>query len=149
MTKEEITDLYSEEIPEQEEDKQEEDDILDFNLEELIVEGKNAVIERVIEFFNIETHKIQKMRIYVTPLPYSEIQSMERAIARDKKKIKDIRMMACTKAWVEPDGMPIEQSKIRQMAEGIPKAVYEEIKIVSGRIHDASEDKLIEKMAGF
>ena len=133
----------------QEETNEPENDIEDFNLDSLIIEGENAIVERTIDYFNIKTKKIKKMRVYVNPLPYMEMQQVERLIQRDKKNLKDIVLMVCSRAWVNADGSPITPSQMKQMGEGVPKAVYEEIKIVSGHTHDHMQDKFINKIAGF
>lgn len=128
----------------------EDDEIDDFNLETLIVEGKDAIIERAIKYFNLKKNKVRKMRIYVKPIPYTDMRTIEDAIKKDKKNKKDLIISACQRAWVKDlDGTPMTKAEIISSSEGTPKAVWEEIKIVSNHLQDRLEDKMIDKLADF
>ena len=128
-------------------DVEEEEEISDFNLEALIVEGTDAIIERKIEYFDTDAQKTRKMKIYVQPLAHAEWERMARLTG--KKSKKSIEELVCSKGLVEPDGMEIPLSAIRRMQKGVVSSAYEEIKIVSGQTNDRFEEKFIEKISDF
>lgn len=123
------------------------DDIDDFNLEALIVEGKDTVIEDEIELYNPQTKKIRRMRVYMRPISHSEWSKAVRSTGKNSKK--DLEEMICAKSWVDQEGMPIEISKIKAMQKGVVTQVYEKIKIISGQLTDPFEEKYLEKITDF
>lgn len=123
------------------------EDIDDFNLEALIVEGKETVIEDEIELYNPETKETKKMRVYLRPVSHAEWSQSVRSTGKNSKK--DLEEIICSKAWLTPDGMPIELSKIKAMQKGVVTQVYEKIKIISGQLTDPFEEKYLEKITDF
>lgn len=123
------------------------DDIDDFNLEALIVEGKETVIEDEIELYNPQTKETKKMRVYLRPVSHSEWSQSVRSTGKNSKK--DLEEIICSKAWLTPEGMPIELSKIKAMQKGVVTQIYEKIKIISGQLTDPFEEKYLNKITDF
>ena len=147
MTKEKIIDmtdeLIDEEVPEVE--REEEEEIDDFDMEALIVSGTDADVERIVEYFDLKTKKIRKMRVHLRPVSHAVWES--KAKQTGKKSNKSMEQMICSKGWLYPDGMPIEIEDIRAMAKGVVTSVFEEIKEVSGQTENKFEDKFIEHLS--
>lgn len=122
-------------------------DLDDFDLEALIVEGKDTIIEDEIELYNPETKETRRMRVFIKPISHSEWSQSVRSTGKNSKK--DLEEIICSKAWLTPDGMPIELSKIKSMQKGVVTQVYEKIKIVSGQLTDPFEEKYLEKLTDF
>jgi len=120
------------------------EDIDDFNLEALIVGGKETVFEDEIELYNPQTKNTKKMRIHIKPISHSEWSAAARATG--KKSNKDLEELVCAQCWVQPDGMPIEISKIKAMQKGVVTQVYEKIKIISGQLTDPFEQKYLKEL---
>lgn len=123
------------------------EDINDFELEALIVEGKEAMIEDEIELYVPETRKTKRMRIYLQPISHSEWSAAVRSTG--KKSNKDLEEIVCSKCWLDKDGMPIPLSKIKAMQKGVVTQVYEKIKLISGQLSDPFEEKYLSKLTDF
>ena len=135
-----------EEIPEDE--IEDELETLPFSLEKLILEGKDAILTRDIEFFDTEDGKKKKMEVYIKPLSRGDRGDIDRAIAR-KNNNKNIVDIICSKSWVmDEKGTAIDISIIRDMPDGVAKSVADEIKFISGEFVDRFEDKAIDKIFG-
>ena len=138
-------------VPEEEEkevfEAEEDEDIDEFDLEALIVEGSDAILKRKVEYFSLKANKIRSMYVYVTPLTHSEWE--QKARLTGKKTKKNIEQLICASGWVHPDGMPVELSEIRRAEKGVVTSVYEEIKLVSGQTHDTFQDAFLEKVSDF
>lgn len=126
---------------------QEFDDINDFDLEALIVEGKETIIEDEIELYNPENKETRRMRIFLRPISHSEWSTAVRSTGKNSNK--DLEEIICSKAWLTPEGMPIELSKIKDMQKGVVTQVYEKIKIISGQLTDPFEEKYLNKITDF
>lgn len=132
-----------------EKDEMTEEEIIDeFDLEALIVEGKDANIIEEIEFFNIKSQKKARMKVNIRPISRGKWSEFVRASTK-KKSTKELEELVCAECWLDPDGMPIELSKIRKMQKGAVTAVYEKIKYISGIFNDPFEEKFIDKLANF
>lgn len=135
---------------ENQEDEENNAELRDFDLELLIVEGKDAIIDREVAFFNTETKKQEKMIQPLKPVQHTEWVKAEAILQKkSKQSVKDFKGAIVSKGWVKPDGTPIPLSVIRKLAEGTVDNIYEEIKIISGKFEDRTEDKLLDKLAGF
>lgn len=120
------------------------DDISDFDLEALIVEGKKTRFEDEIELYNPKTKKTERMRIHIKPISHAEWSGAARSTGKNSQK--DLEELVCAKCWLMPDGMPIELSKIKGMQKGVVTQVYEKIKIISGQLTDPFEEKYLDKI---
>lgn len=123
------------------------EDINDFDLEALIVEGKETIIEDEIEIYISQTKETKKMRVYLRPISHSEWSSAVRSTGKNSNK--DLEEIICSKAWLTPEGMPIELSKIKAMQKGVVTQVYEKIKLISGQLNDPLEEKYLNKLTDF
>jgi|GEM_PF-3625860 len=123
------------------------EDIDDLDLEALIVEGKEAIIEDVIEIYNIKTKSVEKRRIYLRPIPHDEWSKAVRSTGKNSKK--DLEEIVCAKSWLDKDGMPYEISKIKKAPKGVVTQVYEKIKLISGQLTDPFEEKYLNKLTDF
>nr|WP_319372452.1 hypothetical protein [uncultured Methanobacterium sp.] len=123
------------------------EDIDDLDLEALIVEGKEAVIDDVIEIYNIKTKSVEKRRIHIRPIPHDEWSKAVRATGKNSKK--DLEQIVCAHCWLQKDGMPYELSKIKEAPKGIVTQVYEKIKLISGQLKDPFEEKYLDKLTDF
>lgn len=123
------------------------EDIDEFDLEALIVEGKETVIEDEIELYIPSTKETKKMRIYIQPISHGEWSKAVRSTGKNSKK--DLEEMVCAKSWVDKGGMPIEISKIKAMQKGVVTQVYEKIKLISGQLTDPFEEKYLNKLTDF
>jgi hypothetical protein len=123
------------------------DDIDEFDLEALIVEGKETIIEDEVEIYIPQTKKTKKMRIYLQPISHSEWSKAVRSTGKNSNK--DLEEIICSKCWVGKDGMPLPLSKIKDMQKGIVTQVYEKIKLISGQLNDPFEEKYLNKITDF
>lgn len=123
------------------------DDIEELDLEALIVEGKEAVIDDVVEIYDIKTKSVQKRRIHIRPIPHDEWSKAVRKTGKNSKK--DLEQIICSQSWLNKDGMPYELSKIKGSPKGLVTQVYEKIKIVSGQLTDPFEEKYLDKITDF
>jgi len=123
------------------------DDVDEFDLESLIVEGKEDIFEDLIEVYNPSTKQTRKMRIYIKPISHYEWSKAAKATG--KKSDKDLEELVCAKCLVKKEGMPVELSKIKGMQKGVITQIYEKIKIISGQITDPFEEKYLDKITDF
>jgi len=135
------------EIVDDEED--EELETVDFDLEKLILEGKDAVMEREIEFFDMEDSKKKKMKVYVKPLSRGDRGDIDKAIAdnKNKKGKKNIIDLICALGLCySKNGEGVGLSEIRALPDGVAKSIADEIKFISGEFTDRFEDKAIQQL---
>lgn len=132
-------------------EKEEEVLVRDFDLEMLIVDGKDAVLEREIDFFNLETKQQEKMSVKLKPIPHKEWIKAEAILQnkRNKKEVKDFKGFLIAQSWVDNQEKEIPISTIRKLGDGTINSLYEEIKIISSHFQDRTEDKLLDKIVGF
>lgn len=123
------------------------DDIGDLDLEATIVEGKDAIIEDVVEIYNTKTKSVEKRRIYLRPIAHGEWSKAVRSTGKTSQK--DLEQIVCAKCWLNPDGMPYEISKIKEAPKGIVTQAYEKIKLISGQLKDPLEEKYLDKLTDF
>jgi len=123
------------------------EDIDDFDLEALIVEGKETIIEDEIELYIPEKKATKRMKVYLRPVSHSEWSTSVRSTGKNSKK--DLEEIICSKAWLDKEGMPIPLSKIKDMQKGVVTQVYEKIKLISGQLTDPFEEKYLEKITDF
>jgi hypothetical protein len=134
-------------------DESEELEVLpDFDMEKLILDGKDAVLRREVEFFDLTDSKKKRMPVYVKPLSRGERGAIDKEIARKvkgKSSNKNVIDMICAFGFVMNEkGTPFNISVIREMPDGFVKNVSEEIKFISGDFKDRFEDKAIDKIFG-
>jgi hypothetical protein len=128
----------------------EEDDVEEvdeFDLNDLIIKGDEAVQKRKVDFFDLKSGKIKRMPIYVKPITHDTWEQIARSVT--KKNGKSIEQLICATSLVEADGMEIPISTIKKMQKGFVAAAYEEIKIVSGITKDVFQEKMLEQMSPF
>lgn len=139
---------YDEELEdEQETSADEELEILDFDLETLTLEGKDAVIERTIEFYDIRDNKKKKMRINVRPLTKKEKTEIERRLGKKNSKL-NLEELLCEKGLLDKDGMRYDINQIRKLPSGVVANIAQEIRYISGEFTDRFEDKAISTLFG-
>ena len=127
---------------------EEELETVPFDLEKLLLEGKDAILTREIEFFDTDDGKKKKMEVYIKPLSRGERGQIDRAVAK-KNTTKNIVELICAFCWcMDKKGAPMDLSIIREMPDGVAKSVSEEIKFISGDFKDRFEDKAIDKIFG-
>lgn len=119
-------------------------DLDEFEVEALIIEGKDARIEDKIEFYDINTKTTKKMRIYIQPYTHDEWNKAVRKTRKNERT--DLEELICSKCWLDKDGMPLPLSKIKAMQKGVVTQVYEKIKIISGQLNDPFEEKYLKKL---
>ena len=147
MPEENLT-QYDEELEdEQETSADEELEILDFDLETLTLEGKDAVIERTIEFYDIRDNKKKKMRINVRPLTKKEKTEIERRLGKKNSKL-NLEELLCEKGLLDKDGMRYDINQIRKLPSGVVANIAQEIRYISGEFTDRFEDKAITELFG-
>ena len=152
MVKDE-TEEYTEEYSEDEDyqvDPDEALEVLDFDFERLITEGKDAIIEREIEFFDIETQKKMKMKVFVKPITRAERSIIERKISDKKRKIAAVLTeLLCEYGWVRnKEGIRFGIEDIRKAPDGVANSVANEINFISGQFTDRWQDAAIDKVFG-
>ena len=123
------------------------DDIEELDLEALIVEGKDAIIDDVVEIYNVKTKAVEKRRIHIRPISHDEWSKAVRATGKNSKK--DLEEIVCAKSWLDKDGMPYELSKIKGAPKGLVTQTYEKIKLISGQLTDPFEEKYLNKLTDF
>lgn len=150
MVKDEFPEDYPEDIEETEIDPEEVLEVLDFDFERLVVEGKNAIIEQEIEFFDINTQKKAKMIVFVKPITRAERSTIERKISDKKRKVKaNLVELLCEYGWVHnQDGIKIPLEDIRKVQDGAVEAIAEKINYVSGKFTDSWQDAAIDRVFG-
>ena len=138
-----------EETEDKVESKKEDTPIHDFDLELLIVEGKDAIVERDVDFFNVKENQQETMTFRMKPVPHAEWVKAEGAMSKNKNKktVRDFigKIIANSLVDVNDESVPI--SIIRKLPGGTLKNLFEEAKIISGQFTDRTEDKLLEKIA--
>lgn len=140
-----LDDIDMEESEETEEDAE----LRDFDLELLLLGG---VVPREIDFFNKNTKRHEKMVVNLKSVTHEEWAKAEAKLNMNKKNkntVRDFVGSIVSKSWVDNNEELIPISIIRKLDGGVLKNIYAEVKIVSGQFEDKTEDKLIEKLAGF
>lgn len=122
------------------------EDLNEFDINALIVEGTEAIIERRIRYFDLESQSEQKMKVYVKPLSHNDWNGIAQKVSKNDNISFAERV--CADGWCTPKGIFIDLSQIRQVQNGVVEAVFEEIKIVSGQFEDRTQDKFLDKLAG-
>lgn len=122
------------------------EDLNEFDINALIVEGIDAVIEREIQYYDFKNKKEQTMRVYVRPLSHSEWNSVAQTVSKNDNISFAERV--CAEGWCDAQGIILKLSDIRKVQNGVVIAVFEEIKIVSGQFTDRTEEKFLDKLAG-
>lgn len=132
-----------------EETEKEDTSIHDFDLELLIVEGKNAIVEREVDFFNVKKNQQEKMTFRMKPVPHVDWVKAEGAMSKNKNKktVRDFIGKIVALSLLNSDDEPIPISIIRKLPGGTLKNLFEQVKIISGQFTDRTEDKLLEKIA--
>ena len=113
-----------------------------------MVEGKDAVLIRNIEFFDLEDGKKKKMPVYLKPLSRGDRGAIDRAIAKKDNNKNLIDLICALGMCMDEKGKPIDISVIREMEDGFVKSVADEIKFISGEFTDRWEDKAIQQVFG-
>lgn len=144
--KDEIKELI--EVPEGLEPDEELEELSDFDIEALIVEGTSAVIERKITYYDVNKQKKMRMPVYLKPLSHSTWNQITRATSK-KGSNKNIEELAVHEGLVDKAGLQLQLSQIKGMQKGVVSSIYEEIKLISGQFEDKLEDKMLEKLTDF
>lgn len=121
-----------------------------FDFERLISEGKDAIIEREIEFFDIKTKTKMKMPVFVKPITRAQRNIIERKISDNKRKVSaNLTELLCEYGWVQnKDGVKFDPDDIRKVPDGVTESVADEIKYISGGFIDRWQDAALDKVFG-
>jgi hypothetical protein len=132
----------------------------EFELEALILEGKDALIDRSIVFFSVEDQRKKKMPITISPISKKVRGQIVRKVQskNNRSTVEELTLLECLYKNDKPmkdvkvtlkDGKTLEGIElIRAMPDGVVDSIYEEVKQISSLFTDRFEDKAIDKVFG-
>jgi hypothetical protein len=122
------------------------DDVDDLDLTALIEKGRDALITRIIEYYDVDEEKKKKARVYITPISHGDWSDASRAATKTKSR-KDLEELVCSLCLLKKDGSHHNLSDIQDSPKGVITAAYEQIKYISAIFSDPFEEKFLDRLS--
>ena len=100
------------------------------DLKSLVLDGKDAVIDREIEIFDIEELVKKIYPVKVMPITSKDRTDIEKAIQKKNSKYS-MNQLLCLKGALDEDGMRLDISVIKSLPIGTVEAIADQIRFVS------------------
>lgn len=105
-------------------------EIIEEDIELLMVQGKDAIVERLIPLFNHKTNRYVRVKVDLSPLSRGEMAKIEQEGKRSKDKDTLIRVVS--KGYKPKNRGQFTLEELKDMDSGFVKSLYDEINFISG-----------------
>ncbi len=111
---------------------------------ETLINNCNEILPRRVEYFNPEKDEKRAIMVHIKPIAHGKYTSLQNLVRKNKSKTMVDELIK--RQLFNSKGIQLSPEQIENLPAGLPDAIYEEIRYISGLFRDKTQELLVKEV---